>query len=336
MLHSLKPVKNKTKQTANLMEASMLTPTPITKNKTNLMEASMLNTLKTNLILTRAALIALFAGLFILAACGGGGGSANTDVAPDDDNDPNVVSPCEANPHGSTCGASYSAARTKLFNDCQTAIADGTTRTACTNIPEAVISCTDDPFLSVCAGVDFVAAGGTSAVLLSLQNTRVNVCRDDGNAIDNAQCTNALATRCFATDATPNIFDPLCSRSSAERDTIIAKCAIDATLLATDADCAPALAAAGAGFACFQNPWASGCDLLPDFAGHLAMARANRATYCADTDCATGFNSSLCTTATAQVCADSGTNANPFSALCTATSDSVRTAFATNCFNGAT
>ena len=332
MLNSLKPVKN----TTNLMEASMLNPTPITKNKTNLMEASMLNTLKTNLILTRGALIALFAGLFILAACGGGGGAA----APTTSGGPGV-NPCDTNPFGTTdapCTRDEDAvARTMVYDACRDVTTSRATATACTNVPMAVRNCLDDPFLSSCNQAVLTANGAASGAFLSLQADRVEVCREGNEGTDNGQCTRALATRCFDESNPANIFDPLCSKSSVEGRRIIAKC-VDSATLATDADCADARNANDVGVSCFQNPWDTDCELLPDFASlYLTAARTNRVAYCADTE-ATGFNSSLCTDARTAVCAASGASANPFSELCTGASntyESVRTAFATNCFNDA-
>ena len=333
MLHSLKPVKNTTNLTANLTEASMLTPITSTKNKTNLMEASMLNTLKTNVILTRAVLIALFAGLFILAACGGGGGAA-TPVATGDP----VVNPCDANPFGPTCTRDVdAAARTMEITNCATSIdTDASDRAVdCAIVPLDVVYCLDDPRATsgtrACDAAAYDTARQGSGVTLSeVRNTRVILCRDDSNR-NETLCNSTVVQRC-GDDANP--FDLVCGRLNPARNAIIEKCVDSATLADStkNADCVAARV--DAGFTCFDDPWAESCltsTMYREFASFRADAQTSRLTYCLGDDADAG----VCGPALARICVDSGAGANPFHALCTATAyNSVRADFATNCFNG--
>ncbi len=188
MLNSLKPVKNTTNLTANLTEASMLTPITSTKNKTNLMEASMLNTLKTNLILTRAVLIALFAGLFILAACGGGSKAAAPIV--EEDPDEVVVNACDNNPFGTTCTRPEdAAARATAITDCATSIDTKANQRDCGNVPRAVANCLLDPLATTgsraCDAAAYeTARQGAGVTLAVLEDTRVGLCREGSNRDD--------------------------------------------------------------------------------------------------------------------------------------------------------
>ncbi len=134
-------------------------------------------------------------------------------------------------------------------------------------------------------------------------------------------------------DANP--FDLLCGRLNPARDAIIEKCVNGATLADStkNADC---VAARAVGFTCFDNPWAESCltsTMYREFAAFRADAQEGRLEYCMGDDADAG----VCGSALARVCSASGDGANPFSDLCTATGNayaSVRTSFATNCFNG--
>ncbi len=336
MLNSLKPVKNTTSLTANLTAASMLTPITSTKNKTNLMEASMLNTLKTNLILTRAVLIALFAGLFILAACGGGSKAAAPIV--EEDEDEVVVNACDNNPFGTTCTRPEDAtARATAITNCTTSYnSKASTQFDCGNVPRAVANCLRDPLATspsrACDSAAYeTARQGAGVTLATLTSTRRDLCRDDANRDHLRLCANTVVQNCDG-DVSP--FDLLCGRLNPARDAIIAKCVNGATLVDStkNADC---VAARAVGFTCFDNPWAESCltsTMYREFAAFRADAQASRIEYCMGDDADTV----LCQPALARVCSASGVGANPFSDLCTATNNtyaSVRVAFATNCFN---
>ena len=334
MLNSLKPVKNTTNLTANLTEASMLNPITSNKNKTNLMEASMLNTLKTNLILTRAVLIALFAGLFILAACGGGSKAAAPIV--EEDPDEVVVNACDNNPFGTTCTRPEDVtARATAITDCATSIDTKATEN-CVNVPQAVQYCLRDPLATTGSTACNMAAyntarQGSGVTLATLTSNRRDLCREGSNRNDLGLCTSTVVQNC-GDDANP--FDLLCGRLNPARDAIIEKCVNGATLAdnTKNADC---VAARAVGFTCFDDPWAESCltsTMYREFAAFRADAQTGRLEYCMGDDADAG----VCGPALARVCSASGAGANPFSDLCMATNntyDSVRAAFATNCFN---
>ena len=175
-------------------------------------------TIKTHIattwLATRGALIALFAGLFILTACGGGGG-VNIAV--------NVTTPGCTDPFAEGCGATGAVARANAITACRLLIEDN--KACADTIPDAVRACLTDPYS--CDDAAYNAAirttDGTVAIG-ALQTGRTDDCRAGGagatGGVTSALlCDGAIDNTCQpisrATDATRNqlIFDNLCNNA---------------------------------------------------------------------------------------------------------------------------
>ncbi|MGU9963793.1 MAG: hypothetical protein ACNYPD_06775, partial [Candidatus Halichondribacter symbioticus] len=148
-----------------------------------------------NVTYTRGALLALFAGLFILAACGG------VTVAPTIIvNDPPADSPCVTNPYGSTCTEEKVAA----IDLCREAIAGGDD--CADNTPEAVVSCLTDPFSTACTTAQATENPfeGTEITIAKEQEKRQEAClRSDTTAL----CGTAVSRLCSANPFTQTTGD---------------------------------------------------------------------------------------------------------------------------------
>ena len=172
-------------------------------------------TIKTHITkVTRGALLALFAGLFILTACGGGGG-VNIAV--------NVTTPGCTDPFAEGCGATGAVARANAITACRLLIEDN--KACADTIPDAVRACLTDPYS--CDDAAYNAAirttDGTVAIG-ALQTGRTDSCRAGGagatGGVTSALlCDGAIDNTCQpisrATDATRNqlIFDNLCNNA---------------------------------------------------------------------------------------------------------------------------
>ena len=153
-------------------------------------------TIKTHItttrLATRGALIALFAGLFILAACGGGGsgGGGGDDVA-----DPGGGSAC-TNPFATGCGVAGAAERAKAIDTCRVLIERNA---PCVDtIPDAVVACLTDPYKDSCDPAAYTAAIRTPTATVTigaLRTGRTNSCR--GRTVTGANlCDGAIDNTC--------------------------------------------------------------------------------------------------------------------------------------------
>ena len=145
-------------------------------------------------------LLAVFIGLFILSACGGGAAP----VVADD-------TICETTPFAPSCLTSELAkvARTKIINDCRTALQDDGT---CTDsVPEAAVTCLTDPFSEECAAEAVTANPfeGTDFTLITERATRQEECR---TTLEASSCRNAITSYCGAVGSASlsTLFDDLC------------------------------------------------------------------------------------------------------------------------------
>ena len=174
---------------------------------------TLLNTILAQITYTRGALIALFAGLFILAACGGGG--AATDVAPTGTG----TNVCDTNIFDPACGVEKQAERTSAINTCITAIRTG----GSCEVPTAVLDCLNAPFTTEGCGEDVLRA---SVTIASVQATRTTDCRG-GNA-GSATCTGAIVNVCGTVSSTNDgvlFTETLCGEDyDASRTTLINNC----------------------------------------------------------------------------------------------------------------
>ncbi|MCA8835186.1 MAG: hypothetical protein K8953_08890, partial [Proteobacteria bacterium] len=197
----------------NQMKMIKTTPT-----KTITMETSntLLNTISTQITYTRGALIALFAGLFILAACGGGG-AATTDVAPTGTG----TDICETNGYSDGCGEAGEATRARVINACIEAIKTG--ETCDENIPTAVVDCLNEPFATGCTNEVLQT---TTVTIASVQTKRTDDCRGDTEG--SASCTGAIVNVCGEVSSTKDgvlFTETLCGDEyNARRSTLVTAC----------------------------------------------------------------------------------------------------------------
>ncbi|MCA8835012.1 MAG: hypothetical protein K8953_07990, partial [Proteobacteria bacterium] len=150
-----------------------------------------------NITYARGALLALFAGLFILAACGGVT-TAPTVIT----TDPPADSPCVTNPFGSICTEQKVAA----IELCRAAIAGGDD--CADNTPEAVVSCLTDPFSTACTTAQATENPfeGTEITIANEQEKRQEAClRSDTTALCGAVVSRLCSANPFTqtTDDTP-------------------------------------------------------------------------------------------------------------------------------------
>ena len=140
----------------NMIKTTMMA---LTKN-------TLLSTISAQITYTRGALIALFAGLFILAACGGGGAAT---VAGDGGTTGGDA--CATNIFDPACGVERQAERTEAINTCIDAIKAGD---AC-EVPTAVLNCLNEPFTTE------GCSDSTSPVTVFL--SPLNPCKQSGQPI---------------------------------------------------------------------------------------------------------------------------------------------------------
>ncbi len=180
------------------------------------MDDTSLNTILAQITYTRGALIALFAGLFILTACGGG--AAPTEVAPDG----GTGVDCETNIFDPACGVEKQAEQVEAIRACITAISTGESETCDTNIPMVARNCLNAPFETEgCA-----TALPASVTIASVQATRTTDCRAD--AVTGAACTGAIVNVCGTVSSTIDgvlFTETLCGDAyNARRSTLINNC----------------------------------------------------------------------------------------------------------------
>ena len=232
-------------------------------------------TIKTHITITRlatrGALIALFAGLFILAACGGGGGGGGgNDVV-----DPGVGTTC-TNPFAEGCGAAGAGARAAAITTCRLLIEDN--KACADTIPDAVVACLTDPYACDADAYNTAIGTNTATVLIgTLQTGRTDSCRAGGagatgGITSDLLCDGAIDNTCQpisrATDATRNqlIFDNLCNNAPKyidARQDFIADC--------TDFDLFNNVGCTTQITTCTTAPFGANCR-SDVYAGHRAQA----------------------------------------------------------------
>ena len=221
-----------------------------------------------NVAYTRGALLALFAGLFILAACGG------VNVAPTFViNNPPADSLCVTNPYGPTCTKQKEAA----IELCREAIAGGDD--CADNTPEAVVSCLTDPFSAACTTAHATENPfeGTEITIAKEQEKRQETClRSDTTAV----CETAVSSLCSAdpfTQTTGDTPTDLCVDISgtAYADARAEACLASPDGTPVDSSCATNTLAENT---CETAPFGrTGCDNLDEIDGY-------RTTFCTVTD----------------------------------------------------
>ena len=215
-------------------------------------------TIKTHITITRlatrGALLALFAGLFILTACGGGGGAKLTvDVT--------TKGAACANPFDPGCGDAGAAARAEAIDACRLLIETG--RTCADTIPAAALACLTDPYGCDVAAYTAEIRTETATVLIgALQTGRTNDCR--GRTVAGALlCNGAIDNTCLpfstTTGATRNglVLDNLCNNAPNylnARTDFVADCT-DRDLLNNDGCSVPQINT------CTKTPFNAGCDI---------------------------------------------------------------------------
>ncbi|MGU9962825.1 MAG: beta strand repeat-containing protein [Candidatus Halichondribacter symbioticus] len=232
--------------------------------KTTMMGASMnalLNTISAQITYTRGALIALFAGLFILAACGGG--APTTDVAPTGTG----TDICETNGYSDGCGEAGEATRARVINACIDAIKTGGACDA--NIPTEVLDCLNEPFTVGCTNEVLQT---TTVTIAAVQTKRTDDCRG-GNA-GSAACTGAIVNVCGDVTSTKDgvlFTETLCGDEyNARRSTLVNDCrtGVEAGQTRDDA-CADVVIATDTdanekALDCVLDAFAEGCDTNDD------------------------------------------------------------------------
>ena len=220
---------------------------------------TLLNTILAQITYTRGALIALFAGLFILAACGGG--AAPTEVAPDG----GTGVDCNTNIFDPACGVEKQAEQVEAIRACITAISAGESETCDTNIPMAARNCLNAPFETEgCA-----TALPASVTIASVQTKRTDDCRAD--TLSGATCTGAIVNVCGTVDNTIDgvlFTETLCGEEyDASRTTLINNCreageasdeACTNVVITTDTE------ANKKALDCVLDAFAEGCDMNTD------------------------------------------------------------------------
>ena len=262
---------------------------------------TLLNTILAQITYTRGALIALFAGLFILAACGGGG--AATDVAPTGTG----TNVCDTNIFDPACGVEKQAERTSAINTCITAIRTG----GSCEVPTAVRDCLNAPFTTEGCGEDVLRA---SVTIASVQATRTTDCRA-GNA-GSATCTGAIVNVCGTVSNTIDgvlFTETLCGDAyNARRSTLVTACvnAVEGGATRTDTACA-SVAVDKEVLDCVIDPLATGCDaesvteVLEKAEVDIVISQGDRVAFCRGAD--DFATNPLCENAITTTC-----DANPF------------------------
>ncbi len=148
-------------------------------------------------IFARLAAIALFAGLFILSACGGAP-LAVVNVTVVEPNRPDAPDgPCAADVFSAECGLLGEPARTIALNTCRNKVQTNPVDTCDANIPAAAVACFKDPFDANCKTDEYQAVLARSSAtpqIDALRITRTTDCRV--NTLTGDACTRAIANTC--------------------------------------------------------------------------------------------------------------------------------------------
>ncbi len=295
---------------------------------------TLLNTISAQITYTRGALIALFAGLFILAACGGVAVPVTINVNPTGD--------CETNGYGDGCGEAGEATRARVINACIDAIKTG--GTCDVNIPMAVLDCLNEPFTAGCTNEVLQT---TTITIETVQTKRTDDCRGGTNG--GATCTGAIVNVCGAVDSTNDgvlFTETLCGTAyDASRTTLINDCRTGVEAgQDRDVACADVVITTDAAdnkkaLDCVLDPFAEGCDTNDDVKNvvdktddtieSIDDVKTDSVAFCRGAD--DFATNSLCMNAITTTCADDPftltTGASPTN-FCNPAS---RTAFLTRC-----
>ncbi len=291
--------------------------TPI---KTIMMETSntLLNTISAQITYTRGALIALFAGLFILAACGG---NALVVVA---DTGEGKTDACATNIFDNDCGVERQAERTSAINACITAISTGESATCDENIPMEARNCLNAPFTTEGCS-DALASDRVSVTIETVQETRKTDCR--AGTVSGSTCTGAIVNVCGEVSSTKDgvlFTETLCGDAyNARRSTLVTACvdAVEGGETREDSTaCASVIittdsAANEKALDCVLDPLGEGCDTNDDVMTVIEKTddtiksiddvKIDRVAFCRGAD--DFATNSLCTNAITTTCAG-----NPF------------------------
>ncbi len=164
-------------------------------------------TIKTHITTTRGALIALFAGLFILAACGGGGG-VNVNL--------NVTAAACTDPFDKGCGAAGAVARANAITACRILIEDN--KACADTIPDAVRACLTDPYSCDDAAYNTaIRTTAATATIEALQTGRTNSCRLGGGT----GIAGGITSDLLCNGAIDNTCKPFSASETASRNQLI-------------------------------------------------------------------------------------------------------------------
>ena len=148
--------------------------------------------------MTRLAAIALFAGLFILSACGGAPlAVVNVTLAVPPDRPDAPDGPCHADVFSAECGLLGEPARTIALNTCRNTVQKNFFADCEANIPAAAVACFKDPFNEECKTEDYQAVLARSSATPQIDALRIALtenCRDD--TIKGDACISAIANTC--------------------------------------------------------------------------------------------------------------------------------------------
>ncbi|MGU9962826.1 MAG: hypothetical protein ACNYPD_01835 [Candidatus Halichondribacter symbioticus] len=151
-------------------------------------------TINKQFISARLAVIALFAGLFILSACGGGGPL----VVVNNTTNNLVADPCADNVFADNCLTEGEARRATALNTCRVTVQANPTATCDANIPAAAVTCFSDPFDAACDTGEYQAVlvrSPATPKLDTLMIARTQDCRTDTLTGDNL-CDRAIDNTC--------------------------------------------------------------------------------------------------------------------------------------------
>ena len=160
-------------------------------------------TINKQFISARLAIIALFAGLFILSACGGGAPL----VAVNNTTNNIVTDPCADNVFADDCLTAGVARRETALNTCRNTIQANPTATCAPNIPAAAVTCFTDPFSAACktAEAEYQAVldrTPDTPKISTLRDERTESCRVD-TLTGAPLCGGAIANTCDPAAAAP-------------------------------------------------------------------------------------------------------------------------------------
>ena len=270
-----------------------------------------LSTINKQFIFARGMVIALFAGLFILTACGGGVGGGdlivNLNVPPNLCNDP----------FSTGCLLDGANARKDAIDKCRSALERGSD-TCAAGVPELAVTCSRNPFDTDCTETAYtdVVRSDSADTLSELRTARISDCKtqltgDTFNTLCGGAVLNVCGTVANATDSL--LFtEAFCHRAeyNPRRGVLVADCLASLQDGNTCAESVPDLAVT-----CLRNPFDATCIeqdytavVRSDSAVTLSKLRDDRIS-----DCKTRLTGdTLCGGAVLNVC---GTVANAMDSL---------------------